>query len=66
MAKEVFVVSTNPESLEVLYLTGYNLSDPPASTFGNAENAIEFETLAAANETALSIGGGTVGTTKPN
>lgn len=66
MAKETFVVSTDPESLEqVMYLTGYNLADPPASTFGNVENAVEFETLEAAQTTALSIGGGTVGTTKP-
>lgn len=66
MAQEKFVVSTNPESLEeVMYLTGYNLADPPASTFGNLQDAIEFETLPAAEEKALAIGGGTVGTTKP-
>jgi len=67
MAQEKFVVSTNPESLEeVMYLTGYNLVDPPASTFGNLENAVEFDTITEAENKASLIGSGTVGTTKPN
>jgi hypothetical protein len=48
-----------------LYLTGYNAQNPPASIFGNLNNAIEYTTLAAAQAAAALIGGGTVGTTKP-
>lgn len=47
-----------------MYLTGYNPNDPPSSTFGNINNAIEFPTLEEAQEKALEIGGGTVGTPK--
>lgn len=49
-----------------MYLTGYNVSNPPASLFGNLSNAIEYDTLQEAEETASAIGSGTVGTTKPN
>ncbi len=49
-----------------LYLTGYNQANPPASIFGNLENAVEFRTLEESQETAALIGGGTVGTTKPS
>lgn len=62
MPQETFVVN-NPAN--DLYLTGYNLVDPPASIFGNIENAVEFETLEDAETAAVAIGGGTVGTTKP-
>lgn len=59
----VFVVNIQGTDL---YLTGYNVGNPPESTFGNLENAIEFETLQAAQQTAALIGGGTVGTTRPS
>lgn len=49
-----------------LYLTGYNASNPPASIFGNLNNAVIYSTLDAAQTAASLIGGGTVGTTKPN
>ena len=60
-----YVVSTDPEGAQVLYLTGYNLSDPPASTFGNLQDAVEYDELETAQGCAASIGAGTVGTTKP-
>lgn len=63
MPQETFVV-LNP--VNDLYLIGYNQFDPPSSIFGNLENAIEFETLGAAEQAAAAIGGGTVGTTKPH
>ena len=49
-----------------MYLIGYNLQNPPGSTFGNLSNAIEYATLAEAQATAAAIGSGTVGTTKPH
>lgn len=49
-----------------MFLIGYNVQNPPESIFGNLSNAIEYETLDAAVETAALIGSGTVGTTKPN
>ncbi len=48
-----------------MYLTGYNVGNPPESTFGNLENAVEYETQDQANTVALAIGNGTVGTTRP-
>lgn len=48
-----------------LYLTGYNVGNPPESTFGNLRDAILYNTLGEAQTAAASIGGGTVGTPKP-
>lgn len=62
MPQETYVVN-NPAN--DLYLTGYNLVDPPASIFGNLENAVEFNTLEDAETAAAAIGGGTVGLPKP-
>ena len=63
MAQREFVVQI-PET--DMFLTGYNAGNPPASIFGNLNNAIIYTTLDAAQQTAALIGGGTVGTTKPN
>lgn len=63
MKQETYVVQIENTDM---YLTGYNVSNPPASIFGNLVNAIEYDNLQAANETAALIGSGTVGTTKPN
>lgn len=63
--QDEFVVATTGVG-QVMYLTGYNISDPPSSTFGNLEDAIIFEDLHGAEQAAAAIGGGTVGTTKPN
>ena len=60
-----FVVATTGLGL-VMYLTGYNIENPPESTFGNLGNAIIFETLHDAESAATAIGGGTVGTSKPS
>ena len=49
-----------------MFLIGYNIQNPPSSIFGNLNNAIEYDTLEAANETAALIGSGTVGTIKPH
>lgn len=49
-----------------LYMTAYNLGSPENSSFGNLQNAVEYDTLAAANADAANIGGGTVGTVKPH
>lgn len=48
-----------------MYMIAYNVQDPPASLFGNLANAVEYQTLEAAEQTASLIGSGTVGTTKP-
>lgn len=61
MAHDTFVVQIEGTDM---FLTGYNPNDPPNSTFGNIDNAIEFDTLERAQEVALEIGGGTVGTPK--
>ncbi len=47
------------------YLINVNLGDASQSTFGPLEEAIGFETLGEAETMAASIGGGTVGTTRP-
>jgi len=61
--KQQYVV-LNPENN--LYFTGYtgfgNQSQP---MFGTLENAVEYDSQGEANAAAASIGGGTVGTTKP-
>ncbi len=41
----------------LLYLTGYNAGSPGDSTFGNVENAIEFDSEEEAEPISLSIGG---------
>ena len=63
MPNNQFVV-LDPEN--DLYLTGYNPNSPTDSMFGNLRDAIIYTTLAAAQTAAVSIGGGTVGTTKPH
>ena len=63
MAKQKFVVQIEETDM---FLTGYNAQNPPASIFGNLNNAIEFDTLVEAQNLASLIGSGTVGTTKPN
>lgn len=60
--RDKFVVVIESTSL---YLIGYNQNSPSESTFGNLNNAVEFETLEEAERIALEIGGGTVGTVKP-
>lgn len=63
MKEQTFVVWIEGTDM---YMIAYNLQDPPASLFGNLESAVEYSTLAAAEQTASLIGSGTVGTTKPN
>lgn len=65
MPQQKYVVATTGVG-QPMYLTGYNVGDPPNSTFGNLENAIEFDTLQEAEQRAAAIGGGTVGTVKPH
>lgn len=48
-----------------MYMIGYNAGQPSASLFGNLDNAVEYDTLEAAQQTASLVGGGTVGTVKP-
>ena len=62
MAQHKFVVQIEGADM---FLTGYNVGNPPESTFGNLSNAIEYDTLVDAQATASLIGSGTVGTTKP-
>lgn len=62
MPKTTYLVQISGTNL---YLIGYNASVPENSIFGNLDNAIEYATLEAAEDTAASIGNGTVGTTKP-
>lgn len=49
-----------------LYLTGLNINNTENCIFGNLSNAIIFTSLEKAQLAAGDIGGGTVGTTKPN
>lgn len=62
MKQDTFVVQIDGTDM---YLIGYNLQQPSASLFGNLSNAVEYDTLDAAQQTASLIGSGTVGTTKP-
>lgn len=62
MSKHTYVVQIPNTDM---FLTGYNVGNPPESTFGNIENAIEYDTLAEAQTAAAAIGHGTVGTTRP-
>jgi hypothetical protein len=61
MSHQQFVVKIEGTSL---YLTSYNVGVPASSAFGNLSDAVIFDTLAAANDVATKIGGGTVGTPK--
>lgn len=49
-----------------MFLIGYNAQTPPESLFGNLSSAVEYDTLEEAQTVASAVGGGTVGTTKPN
>lgn len=60
--EEVYVVNQLGTDM---YLTGYVPNDPPSSTFGMLENAIEYATLAEAENIATAIGPGTGGLPKP-
>jgi hypothetical protein len=62
MPKQEFVVKYNEQT--DLYLTSY--SDPEHCTWGSPSVALTWGTLAQAQSVAAAIGGGTVGTTKPN
>jgi len=57
-----FVVQLNDQT--ELFLTVYN-PNQDSCQWGNLEDAIIFSTLEEAQSLAASIGGGTVGTTKP-
>lgn len=57
-----FVVQLNDQT--DLYLTVYS-TNPDNCQWGNVEDAIILPTLEQAQNLALSIGGGTLGTTKP-
>lgn len=63
MPSNQFVVTIENSDL---FLIGYNPNSPSDSLFGNLRDAVIFATLAEAQSTAASIGGGTVGTTKPH
>lgn len=63
MPQEEYVVKFNETTN--LYLTVYH-SNSDNHEWGNAEDAIKFETLGEAQSLAAAIGGGTVGTTKPH
>jgi hypothetical protein len=63
MAKPILYVVFDPST--GLYLSGYIPNSPSDSVFSST-GYITFTTLAKAEEVAASIGGGTVGTTKPN
>lgn len=62
MPQQTFVVIDNNTGL---YLISYNLGNAGQSSFGNLENAIEFETLEQAQNIAASIGPGTGGLPRP-
>lgn len=62
MPKTLYVVKLNIET--DLYLTYYS-TNPEHCLWGNAQDAITWETLPEAQSVATSIGGGTVGTPKP-
>lgn len=63
MKQDTFVVQIDGTDM---YLIGYNLQQPSASLFGNLSNAVEYDTIEAAQQTSLLIGSGTVGTIKPH
>lgn len=63
MKQDTFVVQIEGTDM---YLIGYNLQQPSASLFGNLSNAVEYDTIEAAQQTASLIGSGTVGTIKPH
>lgn len=48
-----------------MYLIGYNFFSPPNSTFGNLENALEYDTIEEAQSIAAKIGPGTIGLPRP-
>jgi len=61
--QDVFVVKHTATGL---YYTGQiGLGNASQPTFGTLENAVEYDSQGEANAAAASIGGGTVGTTKP-
>lgn len=60
--EETFVVNITGTDM---YLTGYNYGNPPASTFGMLENAIEYSTLEEAENIAAAIGPGLGGVPRP-
>jgi len=61
MRQDTYVVQIEGTDM---YLIGYNAGQPSESLFGNLDNAIEYDTLEAAQQTASIVGGGTVGTIK--
>ncbi len=62
MPHQTFVVIDNGTGL---YLISFNLGNASQSSFGNLENAIEFETLEQAENIAAQIGPGTGGLPRP-
>ena len=62
MAQELWVVYCPSTGL---YLTNFNLSNPPASLFGNLKGAINFPDQATADGIAAQIGHGTGGVRRP-
>lgn len=62
MPKTEYVVKFNENT--DLYLMSY--SDPQHCTWGSPNVALTWATLPEAQSVAAQIGGGTVGTTKPN
>jgi len=63
MANQKFVVK---DPATGLYYTGQiGLGNASQPTFGTLENAVEYDSQEEADTAAASIGGGTVGTTKP-
>ncbi len=65
MPKNQFVVEL-PSLTGSLYLTGYNVGNPPEITFGNLVDAVIYTSLGDAETAANAIGGGTRPTEKPN
>lgn len=63
MPREEYVVRLSETS--DMYMIGYNPIFENC-VWGNPENAVTYPTLAEAQAIAAGIGGGTVGTTKPN
>lgn len=63
MPREEYVVRLSETS--DMYMIGYNPIFENC-TWGNPENAVIFDTLEEAQEIALGINSGTVGTTKPH
>jgi len=62
MKQDTYVVQIKGTDM---YMIGYNPEYPSSSLFGNLDNAVEYDTLEAAEQTASVVGGGTVGTIKP-